>query len=106
MSTSGILTPAAFAAVLLSACSPPTVATTASSRDAPFGGASTQPHPCPAALRQGWVGQSVEVLPAQPETESWRVVCTTCARTEDHRLVRMTIEFDEVTQRIVSVACG
>lgn len=61
---------------------------------------------CRAAERQGWIGQSVESLPEPPDGETWRVVCTSCDRTDDFRPDRLNVEYDEATRRIVTVNCG
>ena len=66
------------------------------------------PHPdqCRAAERQSWVGRSIDSLPAALDGENRRVVCTTCARTEDYRADRLNIDFDAGTRRVVKVSCG
>lgn len=65
-----------------------------------------KPDQCRALERQSWVGQSVDTLPAPPTGEAWRVVCTSCARTDDFRADRLNIEYDDATRRIVKVSCG
>ena len=61
---------------------------------------------CRAAERQGWVGRSVDSLPAASHGENRRVVCTPCARTEAYRSDRLNIDFDAGTRRVVKVSCG
>ena len=79
------------------ASTPPTETASA---DAPI------PDQCRAAERQSWVGRSVDSLPVASHGENRRVVCTTCARTEDYRSDRLNIGFDAGTRRIVKVSCG
>ncbi|GAD60509.1 MULTISPECIES: hypothetical protein [Brevundimonas] len=61
---------------------------------------------CRASERQDWIGQSVDSLPDAPPSETWRVVCTSCDRTDDFRPDRLNIEHDEATRRIEKVSCG
>lgn len=65
-----------------------------------------RPDQCSALDRQSWVGQSVDTLSAPPPGEAWRVVCTSCARTDDFRADRLNVEYDEASRRIVKVSCG
>lgn len=96
----------------LAACGPSSSPASAGPPQTPPASAPSAPAPrpaggaCPAPQRQAWVGQAVNSLPQRPEGETWRVVCTTCARTEDHRPDRLNIEFEQATGRIVSVTCG
>lgn len=83
-----------------SAAREPTTPSGTVSVDAPL------PDQCRAGERQSWVGQSVDMLPGASSGANWRVVCTTCARTEDYRPERLNIEFDAGTRRIVKVSCG
>jgi hypothetical protein len=83
-----------------SATREPTAPSATVSVDAPL------PDQCRAAERQSWVGWSVDSLPAASHGENRRVVCTTCARTEDYRPDRLNIEFDAGTRRVVKVGCG
>lgn len=78
----------------------PAPPTETASADAPI------PDQCRAAERQNWVGRSVDNLPAALAGENRRVVCTTCARTEDYRADRLNIDFDAGTRRVVKVSCG
>ncbi|QYF87024.1 peptidase inhibitor I78 [Brevundimonas sp. PAMC22021] len=99
------------AATALGACTAPETAATAPMREpAPATAAIAARTPsadqCRASERQVWVGQSVHSLPEQPESETWRVVCTTCDRTDDYRPERLNVEFDDATRRIVKVSCG
>lgn len=61
---------------------------------------------CGASEHQAWLGRPVESLPSPPSDATWRVVCDTCSRTEDHRPDRMNIEFDDASRRITSISCG
>lgn len=65
-----------------------------------------KPDQCRALERQSWVGQSVDTLPAPPVGETWRVVCSSCARTDDFRAERLNVEYDEASRRVVKVSCG
>lgn len=100
------------AAIALGACTaqPETAATAPTREPAPAATTSPAGSPsadqCRASDRQGWVGRSVDSLPEPPAGANWRIVCTTCARTDDYRPDRLNIEFDESTRRIVKLSCG
>lgn len=61
---------------------------------------------CRASEWQRFVGQPLSALPPPPEGAERRVFCTNCAHTDDLRLHRMNIAFDEATQRIEQIFCS
>lgn len=65
---------------------------------------AAQPCPAPTAGRD-LIGKHVGAVSFAPGANV-RVVCTTCAATEDHRPDRLNVRFDEATGVIRSVDCG
>lgn len=65
-----------------------------------------KPDRCGALERQRWVGESVDDLPDPPTGATWRVICTTCDRTDDFMQDRLNIDFDKASRRVVSLSCG
>lgn len=61
---------------------------------------------CRASERQGWIGQTVDVLPKASGEQVWRIGCTTCAQTSDLTRERLNISYDEATRLVVEVSCG
>lgn len=61
---------------------------------------------CRASEFQRFVGQPLSALPPPPEGTERRTFCTTCAHTDDLRLNRMNIAFDEATQTIEQIFCS
>jgi hypothetical protein len=61
---------------------------------------------CRAAQYERYVGQSRSALPRQPNGETWRISCTTCAVTMDYNPRRLNIVYDEATGVIREVKCG
>ena len=90
----------ALAALAASACAPVSPADEPAIRDDPPAGV------CPAPKYQSYVGRNRSTLPARPEGETWRVVCSTCAMTMDYSPSRLNIVYDEATGVIQQVKCG
>lgn len=61
---------------------------------------------CRAFERRDWIGRSVGSLPEKPRGENWRIVCTTCQKTDDHRLDRLNIIYEELTGLVTQMTCG
>lgn len=55
---------------------------------------------------QQYIGQSRTSLPAPVDPSRWRVACTTCPVTMDHRPDRLNILFNADTGVVQQVKCG
>ena len=64
-----------------------------------------QPKRCDAQAARSLVGSHVGAVDFAAGANV-RIVCTTCASTEDHRPDRLNVRFDEATGIIRSVDCG
>jgi hypothetical protein len=60
---------------------------------------------CRASELQRYIGQRLSAVPTPSDGISVRTSCTTCAVTDDLRRDRLNVVFDEVSQRVVSIAC-
>ena len=63
------------------------------------------PQQCDAAGARSLIGSHVGAVDFAAGANV-RIVCTTCAATEDYRPDRLNVRFDEVTGIIKSVDCG
>lgn len=61
---------------------------------------------CRASEFQRFVGQAVDALPAQPAGATWRLSCSSCARTSDLDWERVNISYDQKTRTIDDISCG
>lgn len=97
-----VITAALFVAssVVLSACS---------GLPAHEGGSGMPPttdDQCRASDYQSLIGQSRTEIPQAPAGATWRVTCTSCAMTMDHRPDRLNILYDQQTGIVEDVKCG
>ena len=71
-----------------------------------------QPQPSPAGPQQCDAGAARSLIGTHvgavtfPQGADVRMVCTTCAATEDYRPNRLNLRFEEATGIIRSVDCG
>ena len=87
-------------ALALGACAQtPSVATPPTGSDAAF-------KACKVEDYQSYVGRNRSTIPAAPEGQSFRVLCTTCAATMDYRETRVNFVYDEATNIVREVKCG
>lgn len=77
-----------------------------------LGGCAPQPAPapvgpqrCDAAAARSLIGSHIGAVSFAQGAEV-RIVCTTCAATEDFRPNRLNVRFEEATGIIRSVDCG
>ena len=73
------------------------------------GGSGMPPTPddqCRASEYQSLIGQSRTQIPEAPAGATWRVTCTRCPVTMDHRPDRLNILFDQQTGLVEDVKCG
>ena len=61
---------------------------------------------CRASEYQSLIGQSRTQIPEAPAGATWRVTCTRCPVTMDHRPDRLNILFDQQTGLVEGVKCG
>ena len=61
---------------------------------------------CRASEYRDLVGQNRSELPEAPAGATWRVTCTGCPVTMDHRPDRLNILFDQDTGVVEEVKCG
>ena len=61
---------------------------------------------CRASEYQSLIGQSRTQIPEAPAGATWRVNCTRCPVTMDHRPDRLNILFDQQTGLVEDVKCG
>ena len=61
---------------------------------------------CRASEYQSLIGQSRTQIPEAPAGATWRVTCTRCPVTMDHRPDRLNILFDQETGLVEGVKCG
>ena len=61
---------------------------------------------CKVEDYQGYVGQNRTAVPAAPQGQVFRVLCSTCAATMDYRENRVNFVYDEATDVIQQVKCG
>ena len=90
---------AALSGLTLAACAP----TDAGGGPTPSAEGADQ---CRASSYQSFVGRNRSTLPPKPDSETWRVTCTTCPVTMDFNPSRLNILFDERTGVIRQVTCG
>ncbi|HEY1753590.1 MAG TPA: proteinase inhibitor i78, partial [Caulobacteraceae bacterium] len=64
------------------------------------------PDPCGAQPLQYLVGKPRTQIPVPVDPSRRRVVCSTCATTQDHVPSRQTIIYDSNTDLVRSVRCG
>lgn len=89
-----LLTIAALGAVTLTACG-----SSGSSSPGPM------PQRCNAAAHRHLIGTQVGAVNF-PAGSNVRVVCTTCASTQDFQRDRLNIRFDQATGLVTAVDCG
>ncbi|EDX79831.1 MAG: hemolysin [Phenylobacterium sp.] len=99
MKTAFILSSLMAAGLALSAC-----AQTPATPPAP--GGETAFKACRVEDYQAYVGRNRSTLPAAPQGQSFRVLCTTCAATMDYRENRVNFVYDEASGVIQQVKCG
>lgn len=63
------------------------------------------PKQCDAAAARSLIGSHVGAVDFAPGANV-RIVCTTCAATDDYRPDRLNVRFDQATGIIRSVDCG
>lgn len=63
------------------------------------------PKQCDAAAARSLIGSHVGAVDFAPGANV-RIVCTTCAATDDYRPDRLNVRFDQETGIIRSVDCG
>jgi hypothetical protein len=63
------------------------------------------PDACGAKALQAYIGQPLQRLPAVPPGVSRRLVCSTCAYTEDYSPRRQTVFFDRKSKMVLAVRC-
>lgn len=68
--------------------------------------APTKGDTCGASAMQYLIGHNKDEAPAPVDPSKRRVVCSTCAVTQDHRPDRLNILFDKDTGAITQVKCG
>jgi hypothetical protein len=89
---------------------PPAAPVAPASPPAPAPAVSVAPAPpadtCGAQPLQYLVGKPRTEIPVPLTPGNRRVVCTTCAVTQDHRAYRQTITYDSQTGLVTSVKCG
>lgn len=61
---------------------------------------------CRASDYQHLIGRHRSEIPATPAGATWRVTCTTCPVTMDHRPDRLNIFYDEQSGVVREVKCG
>lgn len=61
---------------------------------------------CRASEYQRFIGQPLDALPKKPADATWRLACSTCARTSDLGWTRMNVSFNEETKTIDEISCG
>jgi hypothetical protein len=64
------------------------------------------PDRCGAWELQDLVGKSRREIPVPVEVSRRRVICSTCPKTMDFNPTRLTIEYDQASERVTSVACN
>lgn len=100
MKTAFILSSLMAAGLALSACAPtetPVIRTP---------GDVTAFKACKVEDYQAYVGRNRSTLPAAPQGQSFRVLCTSCAATMDYRENRVNFVYDEASGVIQQVKCG
>lgn len=101
MKTAFVLASLMAAGLTLSACAP------VEGGDAmPTPGSDTAFKACKVEDYQSYVGRNRSTIPAAPEGQTFRVLCTTCAATMDYRENRVNFVFEESTGVIREVKCG
>jgi hypothetical protein len=69
-------------------------------------GSDTAFKACKVEDYQSYVGRNRSDIPAAPEGQTFRVLCTTCAATMDYRENRVNFVYEESSGVIQQVKCG
>lgn len=94
---------AALLVALLAACAaPPPVANTPPGPAFPPASEDT----CRAATFASYLGKNYREVPPAPEDLSFRIVCTTCAMTEDFSAQRLNFLYDASSGKVMRLTCG
>jgi len=101
MKTAFVLGSLMAAGLALSACAP-----VEGTDPMPGPGDQTAFKPCKVEDYQAYVGRNRSTIPAAPEGQTFRVLCTTCAATMDYRENRVNFVYDEPSGVIREVKCG
>ncbi len=86
-------------ALAVSACAPVQTAEPAPGSDTAF-------KACKVEDYQSYVGRNRSTIPAAPEGQTFRVLCTTCVATMDYRENRVNFVYEESSGVIREVKCG
>jgi hypothetical protein len=101
MKTAFVLASLMAAGLALSACAP------VEGGDAtPTPGSDTAFKACKVEDYQSYVGRNRSTIPAAPEGQTFRVLCTTCVATMDYRENRVNFVYEESSGVIREVKCG
>jgi hypothetical protein len=93
----------ALSLALLAACAaPPPVTNTPPGPTLPPASEDT----CGAATYASHIGGNYRAFPPAPAGRTFRIVCTTCAMTEDFSAQRLNVLYDEASGRVVRLTCG
>ena len=95
---------AALSLAFLAACASPPPVTVAPPPGPALPPASADT--CRAASYASHLGQDYRNVPPAPDDLSFRVVCTTCAMTEDFSATRLNFLYDAASGRVVQLTCG